>query len=266
MPLSEYTEETFAYDGRERRVFRRGSGPAVVVIAEIPGITPAVVAFADRVVELGCTAVLPHLFGTPGKGVTVANALRALGPACVSREFTIMATGRTSPVVTWLRALGRHEHERCGGPGIGVVGMCLTGGFALGMAVDDRVLAPVASQPGLPVGITKAQRRDVGLSPEDLAAVAARGPEAGVLGLRFTCDRMSPPERFARLRDELGEAFVGVEIDSGPGNAHGIGRTAHSVLTEHLVDEPGHPTRAALDQVLTLLRTRLLTPAPGVTD
>jgi dienelactone hydrolase len=264
VPLSDYVEEAFAHDGRERRVFRRGTGPAVVVIAEIPGITPAVVAFADRVVGMGCTAVLPHLFGTPGGAMSVPSTLRSLVPACVSREFTIMATGRTSPVVEWLRALGRHEHERCGGPGIGVVGMCFTGGFALGMAVDQRVLAPVASQPSLPFALTAAQKRDVGLSDEDLAAVAARTPDAGVLGLRFTCDRLCPDERFARLGDELGDAFVGVEIDSSPGNPHGIPRNAHSVLTEHLVDEPGHPTRAALDRVLDLLRTRLVGPAePG---
>lgn len=258
MPLSDYAEDTFAHAGAERRVFRRGTGPAVVVIAEMPGITPAVVAFADRVVELGCTAVLPHLFGTPGDDVSAPNALRSLVPACVSREFTTWATGRTSPVVAWLRALGRREHERCGPPGIGVVGMCFTGGFAVAMAVDDHVLAPVSSQPGLPAAITRAQKRDVGVSPDDLATVAGRGADASVLGLRFTADRMCPPERFAHLHEALGDAFVAVEVDSGPGNPFGIRRTAHSVLTEHLVDEPGHPTRDALDRVLDLFRRRLV--------
>src|ERR671923_1520584 len=167
--------------------------------------------------------------------------------------------GKTPPVVSWLRALGRHEHERCGGPGIGVVGMCFTGGFALGMMVDDTVLAPVLSQPSLPFGVTGRQKRDLGVSAGDLARAKERAAGGvGVLGLRFTCDRMAPGERFARLRDELGDAFVGVEIDSGKGNPHGIPRMAHSVLTEHLVDEPGHPTRDALDQVLDLFKTRLL--------
>jgi hypothetical protein len=32
------------------------------------------------------------------------------------------------------------------------------------------------------------------------------------------------------------------------------------VLTEHLVDEPGHPTREALEQVLAFLRRKLVDP------
>lgn len=258
MPLADYTEDTFAHDGKERRVFRRGQGPAVIVIAEVPGITPQVVAFADRVAAIGCTAVLPHLFGEPGAAASVVNGLQTVAFACVSREFTVWATGRTSPVTVWLRALARHEHERCGGPGVGAVGMCLTGGFALAMMVDDAVAAPVLSQPSLPFGLTGAQKRDLGLDPADLARVRERAAAGvGVLGLRFTCDRMSPGERFARLRDELGDGFVGVEIDSSDGNPHGIRRAAHSVLTDDLVDEPGHPTRDALDRVLDLFRTRL---------
>jgi dienelactone hydrolase len=262
MPLADYAEETFAYEGKERRVFRRGTGPAVIVTAELPGITPKVTEFADRVVAIGCTAVMPHLFGAPGAEPTTWGTVRALVPACVSNEFTLFATGRTSPVTEWLRALGRHEHERCGGPGIGVVGMCYTGGFALAMMVDDSVLAPVLSQPAVPFLLTAKGRRDVGISDEDLSVVKERAAAGvGVLGLRFTCDRLSPPERFARLREELGDAFVGVEIDSGPDNPNGLPRSAHSVLTEDLVDEPGHPTREALDTVLDLFRTRLPTLA-----
>ncbi|HEX8802846.1 MAG TPA: dienelactone hydrolase family protein [Acidimicrobiales bacterium] len=262
MPLSDYAEDTFTHDGKERRVFRRGSGPAVLVIAEMPGITPEVLAFADRVVDAGHTAVLPHLFGEPGAPASLRNGLPAVVSSCVSREFTVMATGRTSPVVEWLKALGRREHERCGGPGIGVVGMCFTGGFALAMMVDDSVLAPVLSQPALPFAITAGQKRDLGVSPADLDAARARAADGvGVLGLRFTCDRLVPSERFARLREELGDAFVGVEIDSSPGNPHGIPKKAHSVLTDHLVDEPGHPTQDALHRVLDLFRTRLLVGA-----
>ena len=161
----------------------------------------------------------------------------------------------------WLRALARQAHTECGGPGVGAVGMCFTGGFALAMMVDDVVLAPVLSQPSLPFPITKAHRRDVNLTDEDLARVKERcraEDDLCVLGLRFSHDRTSPPERFQRLREELGDKFVAVEIDSSPGNPHGHPRTAHSVLTEHLKDEPGQPSRDALDKVLELFRTRLL--------
>jgi hypothetical protein len=128
------------------------------------------------------------------------------------------------------------------------------------MMVDDAVLAPVLSQPSLPLGLTCAHRRDLGVSDDALATVRERAANGiCVLGMRFTWDTLVPPERFARLRRELGDAFVGVEIDSSPGNAHGIAPWAHSVLTEDLDDVPGHPTRAALEQVLELFRSRLLT-------
>ena len=92
-----------------------------------------------------------------------------------------------------------------------------------------------------------------------LAIVKARAAEGQcVMGLRFTGDRAVPEARFQRLRDELGDRFIAVEIDSSPGNPHGIPKGAHSVLTEHLVDEPGHPTREALDRVLAFFRERLL--------
>ena len=257
MPLADYEAGEFEAEGTRRAVFRRGAGPAVIVIAEMPGITPSVVGFADRVVAIGCTAVLPHLFGTPGREPRGTYIASSFVPACVSREFGALATGRTTPVSSWLRALAAAEHERSGGPGVGAVGMCFTGGFALGMAVDDRVLAPVLSQPSLPLPLGAARKRDIALSPDDLATVKARD-DLCVLGLRFTNDRVVPAERFARLRQELGDSFVGVEIDSSPGNPHGIPTNAHSVLTEHLVDEPGHPTRDALDRVLDLFRERLL--------
>lgn len=259
MSLGDYDRSTFAHGGTTRPVYRRGEGPAVVVMAEIPGIHPGVLEFADRVVDLGCTAVLPELFGRAGAPVTVGAALRSLAVGCVSREFVTWTTGRTSRVTEWLKALARHEHERCGGPGVGAVGMCFTGGFALAMMVEDSVVAPVLSQPSLPFPLSRRHRRDLGVSASDLARVKQRVTQGvEVLGLRFTCDAMAPGERFARLREELGDGFVGVEINSAPGNAHGIRKRAHSVLTEDLVDEPGHPTRDALDQVLDLFRKRLL--------
>ncbi|MEZ5183502.1 MAG: dienelactone hydrolase family protein [Acidimicrobiales bacterium] len=259
--LEGFEAETFAARGSERTVFRAGSGPAVLVITEIPGITPSVAAFGRRVADAGFTAVLPSMFGTPGKAASPGYIAQSVAWACVSKEFATWARNKTSPATAWARALARHEHERCGGPGVGVVGMCLTGNFALAMMVDPVVVAPVLSQPSLPFPLSAGHRRDLNLSPGDLAAVKARcddDEDLCVLGLRFTGDKVSPPERFARLREELGDAFVGVEIDSSKGNAHGIAASAHSVLTDELVDEPGHPTRDALDQVLDLFRRRLL--------
>ncbi len=260
--LSDFTRSTFTHDGKERDVYRLGEGPAVIVIAEIPGITPKVADFARRVVAIGCTVVLPRLFGDPGADPSVTYALRSITPACVSKEFAAFASNRTAPVTRWLRALAADAHESCGGPGVGALGMCFTGGFALGMMVDDRVIAPVLSQPSLPLGPSKKSQRGLQLSDDDLARVKQRAADGVcVLGLRFTADPVVRAARFDRLRAELGDNFIGVEIDSSKGNPWGFPRGAHSVLTEHFVDEPGNPTRDALDQVLEFFRQRLVEPA-----
>lgn len=266
--IADFAVESVTADGATRDVYRKGTGPAVIIMAEIPGITPKVLDFARKLVDAGFTAVLPHLFGVPGLdganpkriGAVAAGVnMVKLAPLCVSREFTILATGKTSPVVSWLRALARSEHERCGGKGVGAVGMCFTGGFALGMAVDDVLLAPVLSQPSMPLGITPGRRRNIDISPQDLATVKVRCAKEGlkVLGLRFTGDKMVPGERFEFLREQLGDAFIAVEIDDVHANPDAL-IPPHSVLTEHLIDEPGQPTRDALDQVIAMMRTTLL--------
>ncbi|MGO8871431.1 MAG: dienelactone hydrolase family protein [Acidimicrobiales bacterium] len=258
--LAGFESSTFTHDGETRTVYRTGSGPAVIVMSEIPGITPAVAGFGRKVAAAGFTSVLPHLFGEDGRAASIGYGASSFARACIAREFTVLASGRTSPVIGWLRALAADEHRRCGGPGVGAVGMCFTGGFALGMMVDDVVVAPVLSQPSLPIGMTRAHRRDLGLSGEDLARVQERAAAGTcVLGLRFAGDKLSPPERFAHLREVLGDAFVGVEIDSSPGNPYGHRKRAHSVLTEDLDDRPGTPTRAALDQVVAFFAERLHT-------
>ena len=265
--LDRYERTTFTHAGKTRDVFRRGTGPAVIVIAEMPGITPKVLEFADRVVDIGCTAVLPHLFGRPGydivaasRGAAAGYMLSSIAPACVSREFATWSSGKTSPCIDWLRALARAEHERCGGPGVGAIGMCFTGGFALAMATEPALLAPVLSQPSMPLGLSKRHKRSIDCSRADLDKVKQRCDDEGlqVLGLRFKGDRFVPPERFQYLRDELGDGFVAVELEDSSANPHAAMRNPHSVVTEHLIDEPGQPTRAALDQVLDLFRTRLL--------
>ena len=112
--LDDFESAPFDHAGKTRTVYRKGDGPAVIVISEIPGITPLVADFARRVAELGLTAVMPHLFGEPGKEPTNAYGLQSMVHACVSREFMTWATGKTSPIVDWCRALARHEHDRCG--------------------------------------------------------------------------------------------------------------------------------------------------------
>ncbi len=246
------------FEGKTYPVYRAGSGRGVIIVHEVPGITPPVADFAKRVVDRGFTVLMPSLFGTVGKPATIPYSISSMLRACVSREFHCLAAGAASPITTWLRALARQTHEELGGPGVGVVGMCLTGGFGLAMMVDDSVAAPVLSQPANPLPLGKARQAALGLSEADLAAVRKRAAEGcQVLGLRFTSDAAVRRTRFEALSDLLGDKFIAIEIDSSKGNPHGIKRSAHSVLTEELVDQPGHPTREALERVLAFLDERL---------
>ena len=264
MSIEDFAKATFEYQGEARAVYRKGSGPGVVVIHEIPGITPEVARFVRFVADAGFTAVLPHLFGTPGKPYSLGYVARGIAGACISREFHVLAKRSSSPITDWLRALCRQVHEECGGPGVGAIGMCLTGNFALSLMVDEAVMAPVLSQPSLPFGVSAEHRAALHVSDADLDVVRRRSSSGcPVLGLKFTHDPMCPAERFETLRRELGDGFEGIEIDSSPGNPHGIARVAHSVVTNDLVDEAGHPTREALDRVLAFFGEQLGVPAPA---
>ncbi|MBM3672540.1 MAG: dienelactone hydrolase [Actinobacteria bacterium] len=257
-PLEGFEAQEFEHDGIRRQVFHGGTGPAVIVIHEVPGITPLVAAFARRVIDQGYSVRMPSLFGTPGKAMSVPYVIKSLTGACVAREFNALALDRTPVITGWLRALAAEAHEECGGPGVGAIGMCFTGGFALGMMVDERMLAPVLSQPSVPFPLGKKRKAAVGISDEDFERVKARARQGGcVLGMRFTNDPAVAPERFETLRRELGNAFIGIEIDSSKGNPHGISRMAHSVVTEHFVDEAEHPTFVAMERVLSFFDERL---------
>lgn len=241
--LPGWERSSFTAQDLTRDVYRRGQGPVVVVVHEIPGITPKVLRFAEEVVDAGFTVVMPSLVGEPGKAPQSAYLATSVAKVCVAREFTTWAMGTTSPVVAWLRALARALHAEVGGVGVGAVGMCFSGGFALGMMVDDIMVAPVLSQPSLPFAVGERRGRDVGLSPDDRVVVAQRASEGcQVLGLRFTADRLVG-QRFAELRELLGEAFVAVELPSSK-------KSDHSVLTEHRND-------AAVATVIEFLRRRL---------
>lgn len=256
--VSGFARESFTHDGIAHDVYRAGTGPAVVVLHEIPGLHPGVIDFARRVIAEGFTVYVPSLFGHVGEPFAAKAIAPAIVRTCISREFA-MFVDRTSPVNTWLRALASKAHGECGGAGVGAIGMCFTGGFALAMAVEPAVLGSVMSQPSLPIGFTAAKRAALGLDAEDRACIAGRARSGAlrVLGLRFTEDPACPGVRFATLRRELGDAFEGIEIDSSRGNAHGIPKSAHCVLTMELVDQPGHPTREALERVMSFFRERL---------
>lgn len=258
MELDGFDCYEFTHAGYTYPVFRTGTGPGVVIIHEVPGITPEVSRFAHWVAEAGFTVFLPSLFGTPGRAFSGTYAGAQILRACVRREFAVFEANASSTVVDFLRGLCRAARDETGGP-VGALGMCLTGNFALALAADSTVDAPVVSQPSLPFPVSKRLRRALHVDPADLAEVRRRAREEDLrtLGLRFSADPACPGARFERLHEELGDQFEAMEIDSTRGNPHGIAATAHSVLTKDLVDEAGHPTRAAVERVLGFFREQL---------
>jgi dienelactone hydrolase len=259
--LSDYEKTSFTHDGKTKPVYVRGKGPAVIVMHEIPGITPQVIRFADWVVDAGFRVYMPELVGVAGKPPSRRYMLESTARVCISREFAVLAAHRSSPVTDWLRALVRHAHAETGGLGVGAIGMCLTGNFALAMMLEPSLMAPVLSQPSLPGGLGAGRRAALHVSPEEMQCVrerCARGDK--VLGLRFMHDPMSPKERFDTLRRELGSAFEAIEIDERHANPDAVLPVPHSVVTNHLIDRDGEPTKEAALRVIEFFRERLKEP------
>lgn len=259
--LTGWERRSFSAAGTSHDIYEKGTGPGVVLVPEIPGITPQVLGLADHLVKEGFAVAIPSLFGTPGRAASAGYGIGVFARLCVSAEFQAFASGAHRPVADFLRALARDLNARTPGPGVGVIGMCFSGGFALAAATDDAVLAPVLSQPALPFPVGGTRRRDAGVSQRELDAVAARFGQEGlcVLGLRFSEDMGSPRDRFATLRRRLGDAFEVIELDSSAGNSGGFAKGAHSVLTAEVREEPGHPALAARERVVAFLHERLST-------
>lgn len=241
--MAGWTIGSFASGGITHPTYTRGTGPGVVVVHEVPGITPSVAKFANEVVDAGFTVVMPLLVGKAGPGPRVSYLGSSMLKVCVAKEFTTLAMNQTSPVIAWLRALAKQLHSQTGGVGVGAVGMCFSGGFALGMMLDEIMVAPVLSQPSLPFALGKSRPSNLGLSPDDQSAVVARAA-AGcqVLGLRFKSDKLVGT-RFETLHRLLGDAFISVEFASAS-------KSDHSVLTEQR-------QQVGVDRVIDFLQQKL---------
>ena len=260
--LKDYTRFDFTDpQGRwTRPVYRRGNGPAVIIIHEMPGLHPLVIRFADHVAAAGMTVFCPSLFGEAGRPVSGGYAIgEMLKGICISREFDVWATNRSSKIVDWLRALAAFAHKECGGKGVGAVGMCFTGNFALAMMTEPSMVAPVLSQPSLPLPAGSDKRKaGIGASPAEIACAKRRFEEEdlSMIGLRFFGDSFVPDTRFDALKAEFGDRFEAIELD--PKDAQeGGGMAPHSVLTLHLKDDdPDGPTKKAEERVIAFFKER----------
>jgi dienelactone hydrolase len=261
--LAGWASEPFTDADITHTLYTRGSGPGVVLLPEIPGMTPEVLGLADHLVDAGFTVTVISLVGVPGRPLSPGYVARSFATLCVSREFAAFAKRADRPVAEYVRAVARLVHDRVGGPGVGVIGMCFSGGFALASAAEPAVLAPVASQPGLPLPLTQSRRTDLGISEREREVISERVRSEGLclMGLRFSQDTISPTDRFRSLRAAFGDGWLPVSISSRPGNPAGIAATEHSVLTSKNVDTPGHPTNEARAEVTAFLQERLSVPA-----
>ncbi len=253
--LASYEKFAFTDGPWTRDVYRRGSGPAVIIIHEIPGLHPLMVRFGDRVAGAGMTVFMPSLFGEPGRPVTTGYGLSSMLKAiCIQREFNVWRQGSSSPIVDWLRALARRAHAECGGRGVGAVGMCFTGGFALAMMTEPAVVAPVMSQPSMPLALGKNRAAGIDAAPEEIACARERFRTEGLslIGLRFKGDKAVPDARFETLRREFGDQFEALELDDR--DAAASERPPHSVLTLHLKEDG--PTKAAEQRVIAFFKER----------
>jgi dienelactone hydrolase len=219
--------------------------------------------FCRWVRDAGFRVYAPILFGTPDAGNAEKPSLTRILSLCISREFTILRANRSSPVTDWLRALARLAHEESGGLGVGAIGMCVTGGFALSMALEPIVMAPVLAQPGVPALNPAA----LDIAPADLQLVQERTRQGlQFRGYRFDGDSLCRASRFATLRSAFGDAFAGTELPDSAGNPAGMkaqGKPPHSVFTGDLIDAAGQPTRAAVDEVIAFFHRALHEPQPA---
>lgn len=259
MSIPGFSSFEFSKKGYRHQVYKKGDnkGPGVLIIQELPGIMPETIEFANRLADDGYTVYMPHLFG--GLGVKGGEPIKNLGKMCVSFEFRMLATKRKSPITDWLRQLARVMQNETGGP-VAAIGMCFTGSFALALMMDDTIAAPVLSQPAHFDGMLAGDKRSsVGVTEEELEAAVARSEKDNVpvMGFRFTNDVMCPRSRFDYLHELFNERFRRFEIDSSLFNKNKIPLKAHSVFTVDYVDEPGHPTRAAYEELLSFLQERL---------
>ena len=264
-PLDDFERRAITLDGVAKSVYVAGAGPAVIVMAEMPGISPHVARFSRWVREAGFTVYMPSLFGRDGAVAEADEGAQIFQRACVSAEFRALTANVSSPVTQWLRGLARLAHQECGGAGVGAIGMCFTGNFALSMMLEPAMLAPVLSQPSLPLN----DPAGIEIGPDELKAVRKRleREDLTVLAYRFKGDKFCTAQRFAAYAEGLGDRFVGRVLPDSAANADVPPFFArhvtspHSVVTVHLIDEAGQPTIAARDEILAFFARRLAAQA-----
>jgi len=202
-----------------------GTGRPVILVHEMTGVTPETLRLARDLANEGFRVYLPVLFGDFPQPDGLAPKLRAIAHVCLSREFHLLSTGQTSPVTHWLKNVTQWVAAQHPERKVGLIGMCLTGGFVLVMMLALQAGAVVVCQPTIPLALTGRARRSYGLSVRDVAAAQAHRPALPILGLRYARDIICPRERLEQVRTDFPQA----QVIYLPG---GSGPVSHATLTE----------------------------------
>ena len=244
----DFVETRFPLDGDlngiAHSVFTKGdpARPAVLVLHELTGLTWQCARLARLVEAAGFRVYVPLFFGRPntsGKG----GLFTVIGQ-CLNQEFKFLQANVDRPITRWLAALAKQARTECGGRGVGVIGMCLTGSFGLTLLLETDVNAvPVVCQPSIPL----THRSNSGLRDEDIPKVArcARDRALPIRALGFTDDGKGPAKRLVELEGRIPTML-----------RWPLSGSAHSTLTSELAT--GKETAAALEDTLEYLRAQLL--------
>ena len=201
-------------------VFVKGSGkegaPPILILQELPGIGAETDALADRLIDAGFSVYLPHLLGPLGRANRLTTALNTARLLCIRREFNIFLHGRQSPVAAWIRALCEDIAARSGSARIGVIGMCLTGSFAIPLMAEASVMGAVASQPALPIRHHDTLHMSATEVTSACHAMQFKGP---ALAMRYEGDKIASAAHMQALKGAFGEHL---DVREFPGNAHSL--------------------------------------------
>lgn len=248
-------------------VFVSDTGQApILLLHELPALTPEVAHLGRVLVAAGFRVYMPSLLGRPGQVPTAMDKANSGAQVCIRSEFNALGRGdHTRPIVAGLRRLAAQASDEANGASVGVLGLCLTGGFALAVALEAPVAAAVAAEPSLPL----LAPNNVDLSPADQTALASRlrAGEVRAMVLRFQGDDLSPCGKLRRYGEGLGETLVSRCLDDEAADPRRTGKPRHHcVLTNHLVEAPGEQTLAVRDEVVAFFDWRLRNgPAPVAT-
>ena len=257
-----FTEQTFGDGMYSHAVYSKGKGPVVIVMHELPGMDMYAVRFANRLVDHGFEVHMPLLFGHALVHSPNLNYARL----CINKEFANLKANTSAPVCDWVRALANHLGEGKSGRNIGVIGMCVTGAFAIPVIIDSKVKTVIVSQPAIPVSMTYyltkmgegSWMEKLNITDADLnnAAATARQENLHLIVQRFKEDRRCPPSRARRIASAFGDNASLCEYDRPRPYAD----KPHALMTieyDEAECSPENSTRVALAQVVAFLHEHL---------